>query len=131
MSSPQRRPKRSRSQSAPDEPTGSLSDIVGIALLLIGIVHILSLVTYTPADLPASVSFSSQATPNSPAQNIIGPLGAIIAGYTYFIFGAAAYLIPTGLLWFGATKLFAHRTIPAREIVGLAIFVSSPQDEPA
>ena len=117
------RPKRKRPQKTVETSNTTQNDVIALGLIVFAIIHFLSLVTYTPGDLPADVSFSSQATPNSPEHNVIGPLGAFLAGYSIFIFGAAAYLIPTGLFWFGGVKLLSRRPVPFREIIALTILV--------
>ncbi|CAN5128322.1 hypothetical protein BH23VER1_BH23VER1_28310 [soil metagenome] len=124
-SSPGSRPKRARVQADGEIEAGPLSDILALGFVLVAIVHFLAIITYTPDDLPSWISFSSQAVPNEPSHNMMGPLGAILAGYSYFIFGAAAYFVPTGLLWFGAIKLVVRHHIPPREIIALGVFTVS------
>jgi S-DNA-T family DNA segregation ATPase FtsK/SpoIIIE len=50
--------------------------------------------------------FLPGSPPNNPAQNFIGPTGAIIAGFMYLTLGAASYLVATIFLGFGGAKLF-------------------------
>ena len=64
--------------------------------------------------------FNTTATPNSPPHNLIGIFGAVIAGTSYWIFGAAAYLIPTGLLWFGGAKFAFDAQLSTRSVFDLA-----------
>jgi S-DNA-T family DNA segregation ATPase FtsK/SpoIIIE len=82
------------------------SDIPALLMLGTGMLLYLSLISYVPADLPGWVPFSQYATPNSPAQNFIGPVGAIVAGFHYFMIGAASFLVAALLLGFGGAKLF-------------------------
>ncbi len=117
------RPKRKRPQKTVEAPSTTQNDVIALGLIVFAIIHFLALITYTPSDLPAAVSFSALSTPNSPAHNVIGPLGAFLAGYSIFIFGAAAYLIPTGLFWFGGMKILSRRPVPFREIVALTVLV--------
>jgi S-DNA-T family DNA segregation ATPase FtsK/SpoIIIE len=79
---------------------------MGLVLLGAGTVLFLALISYTPKDVPSWVWFSSVSPPNNPAQNFIGPTGAIIAGFMYLTLGAASYLIATVFLGFGGAKLF-------------------------
>ncbi len=82
------------------------SDIPALLMLGTGMLLYLALISYVPGDLPAWVPFSQLATPNSPAQNFIGPVGAVIAGLHYFLLGAASFLVAALLLGFGVAKLF-------------------------
>ena len=82
------------------------NEVMGLVLLGAGTVLFLALISYTPKDVPSWVWFSSVSPPNSPAQNFIGPTGAIIAGFMYLTLGAASYLIATVFFGFGGAKLF-------------------------
>ena len=82
------------------------NEVMGLVLLGAGTVLFLALISYTPKDVPSWVWFSSVSPPNNPAQNFIGPTGAIIAGFMYLTLGAASYLIATIFLGFGGAKLF-------------------------
>ena len=73
-----------------------------IAALLFGCLAVmlfLALVSYSPYDLPGWVPFAKSAASEIGANNFIGPFGALAAGYAYFFFGAAAYLLPAVFLW--------------------------------
>jgi len=82
------------------------NEVIGLILLGAGTVLFLALISYTPKDVPAWVWFSSISPPNNPAQNFIGPTGAIVAGFMYLTLGAASYLVATVFLGFGGSKLF-------------------------
>ena len=82
------------------------NEVVGLAALGIGTVVFLALISYNPGDIPSWVWFSYKSPPNDPAQNFIGPTGAILAGFLYLTLGAAAYLVASLLLGFGVAKLF-------------------------
>lgn len=82
------------------------SDIPALLMLGSGMLLYLALISYVPADLPTWVPFSLYATPNSPAQNFIGPVGAVVAGIHYFTLGAGSFLVAVLLLGFGGAKLF-------------------------
>ncbi len=101
------------------------NEVFALVLLGVGTLLFLALISYNPKDLPAWVWFSKVATPNSPAQNFIGPLGAIVAGFCYFMVGAASYLLAVVLLGFGAAKLFHAQLGVARRAVWIALFVFS------
>jgi len=82
------------------------NEVIGLILIGTGTVLFLALISYTPKDVPAWVWFSSISPPNNPAQNFIGPTGAIVAGFLYLTLGAASYLVATLFLGFGGSKLF-------------------------
>ena len=75
-------------------PDGPYAFHEGVAIVLAGFcaMFVLALISYSSADLPSWVPFSSQAGQNAAVQNFIGPVGAVVAGYSYFFFGAAAFL---------------------------------------
>ncbi|MBA3544157.1 MAG: DNA translocase FtsK, partial [Chthoniobacterales bacterium] len=101
------------------------NEVFALVLLGAGTLLFLALISYAPKDLPAWVWFSKVATPNSPAQNFIGPLGAIVAGFCYFMIGAASYFLAVVLLGFGAAKLFHAQLNVSRRAGWIALFVVS------
>jgi len=100
-------------------------EIMGFVLLGIGTVLFLALVSYTPRDVPSQFWFSKSSPPNNPAQNFIGPTGAVIAGFLYFLIGAASYLVATILLGFGGAKLFLSGFGIIKRVGWAAVFVVS------
>jgi len=102
---------------------GPTNEIVGIVLLGISALYFLALASFDAYDLPAWVRHSPATHPNDPIQNLIGPVGAILAGYSYLFFGIASYLIPIGMIWFGVSKLTSELRIARRTLIGFAIFV--------
>lgn len=97
------------------------------ALLLLGAgtLLFLALISYAPKDLPSWVPFSYLSPPNSTAQNFIGPLGAVIAGFCYLMIGAASYLLAAVLLGFGVAKLFYAKLQVAKRAGWIALFIVS------
>jgi S-DNA-T family DNA segregation ATPase FtsK/SpoIIIE len=81
-------------------------EVAAILLLGFGILYFLALISYSPGDLPSWVSFHQKFPPNDPVRNFIGPVGAVVAGYSYFLLGASAVALATVLLGLGAVKLF-------------------------
>jgi S-DNA-T family DNA segregation ATPase FtsK/SpoIIIE len=121
-----------------EAPTGLLSDAVArtdrhsawnevfaLVLLFVGTLLFFALISYTPKDVPSWVWFSQSAPANHPAQNFIGPVGAIIAGICYQLMGAAAYLLAAILLGFGAAKLFHPSLRVTRRLVWIVVFIWS------
>ncbi|HST29386.1 MAG TPA: DNA translocase FtsK [Chthoniobacterales bacterium] len=82
------------------------NEVVAIILLGVGTLLFLALISYNPKDLPSWVPWSYLSPPNKPAQNFIGPFGAILASVFYYLIGAASYFLAGILLFFGAMKLF-------------------------
>jgi DNA segregation ATPase FtsK/SpoIIIE, S-DNA-T family len=101
------------------------NEVMGLVLLGVGTVLFLALISYTPKDVPSWVWFSSISPPNSPAQNFIGPTGAVVAGFLYMIFGSASYLIAAILLGFGGAKLFLPGFRILKRLPWAAVFVIS------
>ncbi len=108
-------------------PDGPYAFHEGVAILLGGVcaMFVLALVSYSPADLPSWVPFSSQAGYGEAVRNFIGPVGAVVAGYAYFFFGAAAYLVPAVLAWWAVQVLTGARPFHARNLVSFLLFVAS------
>ena len=101
------------------------NEVFALVLLGVGTLLFLALISYSPRDLPSWVPFSKVATPNSPAQNFIGPLGAIVAGFCYFMIGGASYLLAVVLLGFGAAKLFYAQLRMSKRAAWIALFIAS------
>jgi S-DNA-T family DNA segregation ATPase FtsK/SpoIIIE len=108
-------------------PDGPYRFHEAVAILLGGFcaMFVLSLVSYSPADLPAWVPFSLQAGEGAAVQNFIGPVGAVMAGYAYFFFGAAAFLVPAVLAWWAVQILTGARPFHARNLVSATLLVVS------
>jgi S-DNA-T family DNA segregation ATPase FtsK/SpoIIIE len=101
------------------------NEVFAIILLGVGTLLFLALVSYNPKDLPSWVPWSYLSPPNRPAQNFIGPFGAIFASVFYFLIGAASYLLAAVLLWFGAAKLFHSTLRVARRLPWIILFLAS------
>ena len=82
------------------------NEVFALILLGVGTILFLALISYTPRDVPSWVWFSQVSSPNRPAQNFIGPFGAILGGFCYLLMGASSYLLAAVLLGFGGAKLF-------------------------
>ena len=101
------------------------NEVFALILLFVGTLLFLALISYNPKDLPSWVPWSYLSPPNRPAQNFIGPLGAIFASVFYFLIGAASYLFATVLLGFGAAKLFYSRLRVMRRLPWIILFITS------
>src|SRR5882724_8460444 len=107
------------------EKNSAWNEVFALILLFVGTLLFLALVSYTPKDVPSWVWFSHISPANHPAQNFIGPFGAIIAGICYQLIGAAAYLLAATLLGFGVAKLFHPRLRVTRRITWIILFIVS------
>src|SRR6266487_2600719 len=107
------------------EKNSAWNEVFALILLFVGTLLFLALVSYTPKDVPSWVWFSHISPANHPAQNFIGPFGAIIAGICYQLIGGAAYLLAAILLGFGAAKLFHPRLRATRRITWIILFIAS------
>ena len=101
------------------------NEVFALVLLFSGTLLFFALISYTPKDVPSWVWFSHISPANHPAQNFIGPVGAIIAGICYQFIGAAAYLLAAILLGFGAAKLFHPSLRVAPRLAWIVLFIIS------
>jgi S-DNA-T family DNA segregation ATPase FtsK/SpoIIIE len=101
------------------------NEVFALILLGVGTLLFLALISYTPKDVPSWVWFSQVSSPNRPAQNFIGPFGAITAGFSYMMLGAASYLLAVVLLGFGGAKLFYSKLRVAPRLGWIVLFVVS------
>ena len=58
-------------------------------------------------------------------ENFIGPVGAVVAGFTYFVLGAAAYLLAVVLIGFGGAKFLTSDLILKKRLWWMAAFILS------
>jgi len=106
------------------EPAKWSNEITGIVLIALGLLCALSLVSYSPADLPR-VGFLEPFSDKSGGKggNLIGPVGGMLAFVQVLLFGAAAWLVPAGLLWFGVVKLVFDRHLWPRKLLGFLLLL--------
>jgi DNA segregation ATPase FtsK/SpoIIIE, S-DNA-T family len=101
------------------------NEVFAIILLLTGTLLFFALISYSPRDLPSWVPWSYLSPPNRPAQNFIGPFGAIFASVFYLLIGAASYFLAATLLGFGAAKLFYPRLRVIARLPWIVLFIVS------
>jgi hypothetical protein len=101
------------------------NEVFAIILLLTGTLLFFALISYSPRDLPSWVPWSYLSPPNRPAQNFIGPFGAIFASIFYLLIGAASYFLAAVLLGFGAAKLFYPRLRVLTRLPWIVLFLLS------
>ena len=102
------------------------SEVFALILLFVGTLLFFALISYTPKDVPSWIWFSHISPSNHPAQNFIGPVGAIVAGICYQCIGVfASLLLAAVLLGFGAAKLFHPRLRMTPRIPWIVLFIMS------
>lgn len=110
------------------------NEVAGILFVGSGLLLLLSLVSYTPADLPIKFpftdwsflgSFALGMEANVPRQNWIGPVGTLLGFGQIQLLGAAAYLLPLGLVWMGLARLFMEAKFSLRTWIGFGVFLVS------
>lgn len=108
------------------ERLSAWNEVFALVLLFAGTLLFFALISYTPKDIPSWFWFSHVSPANHPAQNFIGPVGAIVAGICYQLIGVfASLLLATVLLGFGAAKLFYPRLRVALKIPWIVLFLIS------
>ena len=108
------------------ERVSAWNEVFALVLLFTGTLLFFALISYTPKDIPSWFWFSHVSPANHPAQNFIGPLGAIVAGIYYQLIGVfASLLLAAVLLGFGAAKLFYPRFRVALRIPWIVLFLIS------
>ena len=108
------------------ERLSAWNEVFALVLLFAGTLLFFALISYTPNDIPSWLWFSHVSPANHPAQNFIGPLGAIFAGICYQLIGVfASLLLAAVLLGFGAAKLFYPRLRFVPRIPWIVLFLIS------
>src|SRR6266540_3945834 len=108
------------------ERLSAWNEVFALVLLFAGTLLFFALISYTPKDIPSWLWFSHVSPANHPAQNFIGPLGAIVAGICYQLIGVfASLLLAAVLLGFGAAKLFYPRLRFTLRIPWIILFLIS------
>ncbi|MCX6970820.1 MAG: DNA translocase FtsK [Verrucomicrobia bacterium] len=80
---------------------------IGLVLVCVGAYLFVSLVTYSPGDVPKWARLIYTKASASPVTHNMGGLfGALLAGHVLFLFGAAGYLLAVGLIGYGLAKWF-------------------------
>jgi DNA segregation ATPase FtsK/SpoIIIE, S-DNA-T family len=101
----------------------ALGEVIGLVLIGAGTILFLSLLSYTPGDLPAWFFLSQTSHPHKPAHNFIGVVGAIIASLLYFLVGAGAYFVSVALIGYGGAKLVGAKVQFRRRALWVLVFI--------
>lgn len=101
------------------------NEVWGLVWAAAGFFLFLALVSFSARDLPSWVFFAPTARSSGPAANLIGSVGAVIAGFSYWFIGGAAFLLSVVLLGAGAVKMFVPDFQAGRRIGWLLLFLVS------
>jgi len=100
-------------------------EAIGFTLLGLGTLLFLSLISYTPRDVPTWFPLHTFDPANYHTLNFIGPLGAILACVAYSFLGSASYLLAAILLGYGGAKLLSPTLHLTRRSLWVIAFVLS------
>lgn len=98
------------------------NEVLGILFSGIGLLLLLSLISYSPHDLPRMPWIGDG---RGGCVNWIGPVGAMLGHMAIWAFGAAAYLVSLTMIWMGVAKLLFDARVSWRTWAGCLIFVCS------
>jgi S-DNA-T family DNA segregation ATPase FtsK/SpoIIIE len=118
--------KDNKKRGEAEESSRWSNEITGIIWIAVGLMMLLSLVKYSPADLPRVGLFEAFADKSgAEGENLIGPVGGILGFVQLVLFGAAGYLISVGFIWFGVVKLALDGRIWPRTVLGFGVLLVS------
>jgi S-DNA-T family DNA segregation ATPase FtsK/SpoIIIE len=83
------------------EPSRGFNDIIGIVLMVLAVLLMVGALSFDPYDLARVKN-----PPNHPAHNWIGPLGAQMAGASFFLLGISGYVLPVLVAFVGLGCFF-------------------------
>jgi len=89
-----------RKANGAESPRG-LNDVIGIVLMVCAVLLLVSVLSFDRHDLSVV-----STPPNRPEHNWIGPLGAHMAYWTFFVFGISGYMLPVVLAFIGLGCFF-------------------------
>lgn len=81
------------------------TQVVGIVLATLGILGLLSMATFSPAD---QILFVDHPSSNSVPENAVGPIGAMLAFSLLTVVGGGAYVVPLLLVMLGLSVLWGE-----------------------
>ena len=107
----------------PEAPRWS-NEVVGIVLICAGLLAFLSVVSFTTDDLPSDWENWSEIFGKN-NHNLIGGLGVALGFIQVSLFGAAGYIVPVALIWFGIVKLVFDGRLWPRTMIGFIVLTLS------
>ena len=112
-------------QSRRESPNSTLQEVIGLTLLVVGVLLLLALVSYSPGDVPSWMRSARVKESTHTSHNYVGSLGAIMAYLSYATFGAASYLLAAALIGYGAVACIGRQMGFAMRPLWTAGFVVS------
>ena len=100
------------------------NEVIGIILICVGLLAFLSVVSYTTDDLPSDWANWMDIF-RGKNHNLIGGLGVALGFIQVALFGAAGYIVPVALIWFGVVKLVFDGRLWPRTMIGFIILTLS------
>jgi S-DNA-T family DNA segregation ATPase FtsK/SpoIIIE len=100
------------------------NEVVGIILICVGLLAFLSVVSFTTDDLPSDWANWMDIF-RGKKHNLIGGLGVALGFIQVALFGAAGYIVPVALIWFGVVKLVFDGRLWPRTMIGFIILTLS------
>ena len=105
-----------------EEPKKWSSEIAGFCWMAGGLILLLSLLSFSPADLPKCGMFEPIADKSGArGGNWLGPVGGVLAYMMILLFGAAGWMLALGFIWFGVVKLVFRWRLWPRIALGLVV----------
>lgn len=82
-------------------PSHIRREIIAVVLITLGLLLLLSLLSYIPGDRLSNNGVSAGPSAASPSKNLIGTVGAATASTLFWLIGAGAYVLPLFLIHVG------------------------------
>ncbi|MGE9269874.1 MAG: DNA translocase FtsK 4TM domain-containing protein, partial [Verrucomicrobiales bacterium] len=120
--------KDNRKRGQKDEAPRWSNELTGIVLICLGSLGFLSVISFTPSDLPVwsiGKTFATGPEATVPRENFIGQIGVLVGLAHVALVGRAAFLIPVAMIWFGIVKLVFQGRLFPRTTLGFAILALS------
>ena len=89
-------------QSRRETTNSTLQEVIGLSLLVVGVLLLLALISYSPGDVPSWMRSARIKESSHASHNYVGSLGAIMACISYATLGAASFLLAAALIGYGA-----------------------------
>jgi S-DNA-T family DNA segregation ATPase FtsK/SpoIIIE len=112
-------------QTRRETPNSTLQEVIGLTLLVVGVLLLLALISYSPGDVPAWMRSARVEKSAHSTHNYVGSLGAIMAFLSYATLGAASYLLAASLIGYGAVACIGRQMGFAMRPLWTAGFVVS------
>lgn len=106
----------------PKERPAWFNEVVGVVMIGLGLLLLLSLMSFTDTDLPAWI-VGERIQETGETQNHIGVVGALVAWVCFEVLGAASFFLAVGLMWLGAGYAFFETPLTRRKWIGFGLFI--------